>query len=110
MKKHELIEQELCKEIDKMENGLRNGQAMTMEDLKKLDLMFHTLKDISTYNAMNEAKEYEGSSGTHYMSRDNGSYEEGYNRGYSAAMNQNGGGNSGHYPVVNPYYPEPRRW
>lgn len=46
-----------------------------------------------------------------YVSRDRGSYDDGYNNGYSQAMremNQNGG-NSGHLPM-NPYYPEQRRW
>ena len=117
MKKHEIIEQELCKEIDKIENALKAGQTMSFDDLKKLDLMYHTLKDISTYNAMKESEEYEGMSGMRgrsattgrYVSRDGGSYEDGYSQGYSQAMeqmNKVGNGNSGHMP----FYPEPRRW
>ena len=119
MKKHELIEQELCKEIDKIENGLKSGQSMSMDDLRRLDLMYHTLKDISTYNAMKESEEYEGVSEMRgrspmtgrYVSRDgNNSYADGYSRGYTEAMNQaqGNGGNSGHYPQ-HPYYPYPER-
>ena len=43
------------------------------------------------------------------VSREQSSYEDGYSQGYAMAMNQNGGGNSGHYPM-NPYYPERPRW
>ena len=44
-----------------------------------------------------------------YVSREeNNSYTEGYSRGYSEAMNQNHGGNSGHYPHP-PQYPYPER-
>ena len=101
MNKHEIIEQELCKEIDRIENGIKSGQSMSFDDLKKLDLMFHTLKDISTYKAMKESEEYKGMSGM--RGNEGRSYEDGYSQGYSQAMEQM---KSSHMP----YYPEPRRW
>lgn len=43
-----------------------------------------------------------------YISRDGGSsYADGYSQGYSEAMNQMNGVNSGHYPMP-PYYPSRR--
>lgn len=127
-KNHELLERKLCKEIEIIESKYMNGAAeMTVQDIEKLDKIYHTLKSMATYNAMKEAEEYEqeGVSGARmtysgrrgrgadgrYVSRDTGeSYADGYSRGYSEAMNQmQGGGNggsSGHYPPMN-YYP---RW
>ena len=109
MKNHELLEQKMCKEIEMIEEKYRNpGTEMSIQDLEKLDKLYHTLKSMATYNAMKEAENYEGGmSGRRgrgadgrYVSRDAGeSFNEGYERGYSEAMR----GASGHYPMG--YYP-----
>lgn len=111
-KNHELLEQKLCKEIELIENKYANNNGeMSVQDVEKLDKIYHTLKSMATYHAMKEAEEYEegGFSGRRgrgadgrYVSRDakNG-YSEGYEHGYSEAMNRMGG-NSGHYPIYPP--------
>jgi hypothetical protein len=111
MKNHELLEQKLCKEIELIESKyMNNAGEMSVQDVEKLDKIYHTLKSMATYNAMKEAEGYdEGMSGRRgrgadgrYVSRDSGaSYNEGYERGYSEAMNH-----SGHYPMM--HYPT--RW
>ena len=99
---------------------------MSIQDLEKIDKLYHALKSKATYEAMKEAEEYEegGFSGRRgrspstgrYVSRDSGrSYADGYSQGYSEAMDQmsrdSSMGNSGHYPMG---YPPtnyvPRRW
>lgn len=103
---HELLEQKMCKEIEMIESRYQANPAMEMsvQDLDKLDKLYHTLKSKKTYDAMVEAEEYamDGMSGMRgrdmatgrYISRDGGqSYSDGYSRGYSEAMNQMRGGN-----------------
>lgn len=113
--KHELLEQKLCKEIELIESKYTNGPGeMSIQDIEKLDKVFHALKSMKTYYAMKDAEEYSegGFSGRRgrgadgrYVSRDaKDGYSEGYERGYSEAMNHMGG-NSGHYPPM--YQP---RW
>lgn len=116
--KHEILEQKMCKELESIEERLRGGNEMSMQDLEKVDKLYHALKSKATYDAMKEAEEYEGQgmsgyrgrSATtgRYVSRDSGesqSYAEGYSQGYSEAMNQMNGG-SGHYPMMGypPYH------
>jgi hypothetical protein len=119
VKKHEMLEQKMCKELDMLEEKMRTGGEMSIQDLDKIDKLYHALKSMATYNAMKEAEEYgyseDGMSGRRgrdastgrYISRDDGrSYTDGYSRGYSEAMNQMN--NSGHYPPMPDY--TPRRW
>lgn len=113
-KKHEILEQKLCRELELLEQKYSNQQGeMSAQDVEKIDKLYHALKSMATYNAMKEAEEYEGDgfSGRRgrsattgrYVSRDTGgSYAEGYSQGYSEAMNQMNG--SGHHPMP-PYYP-----
>lgn len=118
MKCHEILEQKMCKEIEMIEAKYAQNpsQEMSMQDLEKLNKLYHTLKSQATYAAMKEAEEYEtnmsGYSGRRgrnpmngqYMSRDMGG--DGYDYGYSDAPGHMNG-NSGHYPM----YPNvPRRW
>jgi len=102
MKKHEILEQKMCKELDVLEQKYQQGQEMSIQDLEKIDKLYHALKSMATYNAMKEAEEYseEGFSGRRgramngrYVSRDmdprmSGGYDDGY---------------SGHYPMYPPY-------
>jgi len=111
-------------EARKLDAAYANKEEFTEGDLKRFDCLMHSLKCMLTTEAMLEAAEYEdgmsrdtGNSGYRgrspmtgrYVSREeNNSYTEGYSRGYSEAMNQNNGGNSGHYPQP-PHYPYPER-
>ena len=122
---YDVVMKQLCKEMVQIAEQIQRNNTMSVQDLEKIDKLAHAKKSLLTAKAMEEAEEYEsgeegGMSGarTHmtysgrrgrgtdgrYVSRDAGeSYADGYDRGYSEAMNR---GNSGHYPM--PYYPG--RW
>lgn len=104
-KKNEILEQKMCKEIETIEEKYRGGAEMSDVDLKRLDLLYHTLKSKATYDAMAEAKEMEMRGGMSHMDR---SYDDGYSGRRSM---DNGPGYSGHYPPMMPmqYYAD-RRW
>lgn len=98
-KTRELLEQKLCREVELIESKYQQNPSaeMAIQDVEKLDKIYHTLKSMTTYHAMKEAEEYEGGqSGRRgrgadgrYVSRDPGeSYTEGYDRGYSEAMSR----------------------
>lgn len=111
-------------ELRRLDSQYANKDEFSEADAKKYDCMMHALKCHLTAEAMLKAEEYgeegwssesgmDGNSGRRgrgangqYVSRDmesnNQSYADGYSRGYSEAMRQNGG-NSGHYPPMNPY-------
>ena len=96
---------QVCNEIkDTIEKISKSG--MNDQLLDRLDKLYHTKKDILTCHGMEHPDEYYKGSSGRYMSRDNGTYSDGYSRGYSEAMNQM---NQPHQ-TTNPYYPEPRRW
>lgn len=91
--RHELLEHKMCEEVKLIEKKYENGGAAEMDinDLKKLDLLYHTLKSKATYDAMKEAEEYgydrnqmsgrmmPRMSGHYYDDR---SYSDGYSGGY----------------------------
>ena len=117
MKKNEILEQKMCRELELLGQKYQNMQGeMSVQDLEKIDKLYHALKSMATYNAMKEAEEYggEGYSGRRgrnpmngqYISRNEESYADGYSNGYSEAMNQMNNG-TGHYPMM-PRYPS--RW
>ena len=125
---YQVILKQLCKECCQIAEQIQKNQTMSQQDLDRLDKIYHLKKSMRTDKAMSEAEEYAdeyGMSGTdgnnqngnsgyrgraangRYVSRMSGdAYSDGYNRGYSEAMNEQGG-NSGHYPMM-PY--APRRW
>lgn len=86
---HDLIENQLLKERDQIAENIQKNQSISSQELEKLDKIYHALKSMATYCAMKEADEYQNRSHTS-MVRDTNreSYEEGYNRGYSEAMNR----------------------
>ncbi len=106
---NEILEQKMCKELDMIQAKYAQNpnQEMSMQDLEKIDKLYHALKSMATYNAMKDAEEYgyngesrmEGNSGYRgramngrFVSRDGAnSYAEGYSNGYSEAMNRMGG-------------------
>jgi hypothetical protein len=126
-----IIEQHICKEIIQIAENIKKTNSMSIQDLEKLDKLYHAWKSKLTAEAMIEAEEsldnevindenQNGISG--YRSRlsnrratsrmsgayDNG-YADGYSYGYSEAMNSTREGMSGHYPITNNNY-GPRRW
>lgn len=110
MEKFEALEKEMCKELEAIEQKMKAGTEMSIQDLDRVDKLTHAMKSLATYKAMKEAEEYEmdGMSGRRgramngrFVSRDGGSsYAEGYSQGYSEAMAQ-----SGHMPIP---YPQER--
>ena len=99
---HEIIKNQVCKEIEEIADKIKKNGTMSDVDLEKLDKLYHTKKDLLASHGMDYPEEYypEGMSGARgraangqYMSRAQRSYADGYNRGYSEAMGQ-----SGHYP------------
>ena len=106
MDKFESLEKALCKEMEAIEQKIKGGAEMSVQDLDKVDKLAHAMKSLATYKAMKEAEEYDsemGMSGARGRNPMNGRYisrDPGYG-GYD-------GGYSGHYPMY-PAYPE-RRW
>lgn len=116
VKKHELIEQNLCNALDEFENKLRQGQKMGPNDYMQLKEIYSALIKKKAYEGMLEYDEYGGEEGFsgysgegggggnsgrrgraangRFVSRDAGggnsgaSYEAGYSQGYSEAMSQ----------------------
>jgi len=99
MNEHEIYDvifKHVCKEISMIADQIQKTGTMSEKDLDRLDKLYHTKKDMLTAKAMSDAEEYEnGSSGARgrspmtgrYISREEGSYADGYSRGYSEAMN-----------------------
>lgn len=113
-KKHEILEQKMCKELDGLEEKYQGGQELSESDLKRMDILWHALKSKATYDAMKEAKEYEMQGGMSYDNRGGNSYaNRSYNDGgYSGRRSMEmGPGYSGHYPPMMPmpYYND-RQW
>lgn len=124
MKKFEILEQKMCKELETLSERYAQGNEMSVQDLDKIDKLVHALKSMATYKAMKEAEEYEGGmsgrgysgegnySGrrgrgmdVRYISRDMNPQMSGYS-GYSGGGYNDG--YSGHYPMA-PYPPD-NRW
>lgn len=118
-----IIEKQLLKEKDQIAESIQKTGNMSIQDLEKLERIYHTLKSQAAYCGMKDPEGYwdqfeddqNGMSGRRgraangqYISRDT-SYEDGYNRGYSEAMSRTQDGTSGHYPMMPETY-RPRRW
>lgn len=108
MYKH--LENVMCKELQALEEKYRNSNEMSEGDIRRIDLLVHSLKSLATYNAMKDAEEMQSYGGNSYMSNgnsymNNNSYMNGNaRRGYMSRDMEM----SGHYPY--PMYPEERRW
>lgn len=120
---HEVIWKQLCKECMQIAEQIQKTNSMSINDLEKLDKIYHLKKNMlktqmeesdmggmengMSGNNQNGNSGYRGRAmNGRYVSRMSSEYADGYNRGYSEAMNEQGG-NSGHYPMM-PY--GPRRW
>ena len=93
MKKHEVLENKMCKELEIIEEKYRSGAEMSEADLKKVDMLAHALKSLATYEAMKEASEMQSYRMNSYESNP---YANSYGRQ--------------EMPARYPYYPEPRHW
>lgn len=108
MYKH--LENKMCKELAALEEKYRTGAEMSEGDLRRIDLLAHSLKSLATFAAMKEAEEMQ--SGNSYMGGNSYNSYNSYSRGGNMSMNGYPNRDmrqdmSGHYP---PYYPEERRW
>ena len=108
----EILEKQMCKELEAIEQKIKSGADMTTADLDKADKLAHAAKCLATYSAMKEASEeydegnmsgYRGRAmNGRFVSREAGnSYAEGYSRGYNEARSQMEA-QSGHYPYMPP--------
>lgn len=60
MKRHENLEEAMCKELKKLDEKYANGAPeMSVQDAEKADLLYHALKSAATYYAMKDAEEWE---------------------------------------------------
>ena len=99
--KFEALEKEMCKELEAIEQKMKSGVEMSTADLEKVDKLTHAMKSLATYTAMKEAEEEYSEGGMsgrrgrgmngRYVSRDGGSYADGYSQGYSEGMRQASG-------------------
>jgi len=120
-RKHELLEAKMCKELDLLEEKYRTGAEMSEGDLRRIDLLTHSIKSLATYSAMKEAEEnrygqMNGSGNSYNNSYGNNSY---MNSGMNSYNQSQRDGNMNHYMSREnypngsgymPYYPEDRRW
>ena len=131
MLKH--LENTMRRELEALEEKYRGGQELAESDLRRIDLLAHSLKSLVTYCAMKDSyssTEYQNdmnanmNNGLNNMSGNNMSAMNGINgmNGMSNNMNANMSGNmvmngandmnrymSGHYPM-NQYPYQERRW
>lgn len=57
------IKKQLCKELDKMDKRLEEGGELSMDDLRKYDLIMHAMKSGATWEAMEgQSYAYDGAS------------------------------------------------
>lgn len=98
MYKH--LENKMCKELDALEEKYRTGMELSEGDLRRIDLLVHSLKSLATYKAMKEAEEAQY--GNSYMNNSHMNYNSynNNNRYMSREMPER-------YP---PMYQEDRRW
>lgn len=114
MDKHEAskaIEKQLCYEVNLIAESIQKNSSISIQELEKLDKLYHTLKSKKTYEAMEDAEEYQNEErGPSKMYMNGNSYSDGFSHGYSEAMSHmhTHEGNSGHYPM--PYYDRNPRW
>ena len=52
------LQNKLCKELEALEDKYRSGAEMSEGDLRKIDLLTHSIKSLKTYIAMKEAEDY----------------------------------------------------
>ena len=114
-KRYMMLENKLCKELEMLEEKYRTGAEMSEGDLRRIDLLVHSMKSLATYTAMKQSEmgQYNNSYGMNNGSYTNNPYGNNSYMDNSYAMRRsrdNGPDMSGHYPMGYPMYPEDRRW
>ena len=108
MKRYDHLEQAMCKELDKLDKKYQNDvPEMSVQDVEKIDVLYHALKSAETYYAMKDAEEWEDDD-----SRSGRGYGRGGDRSYRRGRDSMGRYTSrdmdysGHYPEwMPPMYP-----
>ena len=108
MKRYEHLEQAMCKELDKLDKKYQNDvPEMSVQDVEKIDVLYHALKSAETYYAMKDAEEWDDDD-----SRSGRGYGRGGDRSYRRGRDSMGRYTSrdmdysGHYPEwMPPMYP-----
>lgn len=104
------LEKKMCRELDALEEKYRTNAELSESDLRRADLLLHSLKSMATYKAMREAEEMNNQSYGMNPSR-SGGYDNSYrgrdNMGRYTS-NDMSPDMSGH--MFPPYYREERRW
>lgn len=104
------LEAKMCKELQILEEKYRTGVDMSEGDLRRIDLLVHSLKSLATYSAMKEAEEMNNTPyNSSYDNNSGNSYNNSYTRGRMDRPMSRDMDMSGHMPYA-PYYPEERRW
>ena len=112
-RKYELLESKICKELDLLEEKYRTGAEMSEGDLRRLDLLAHSIKSLATYSAMKEAEENR-SYPVRQQRQVNNNYDSSYNDNMypQREMTNRFVSRENHPPAsgLMSYYPEERRW
>jgi len=103
-----VIESKLCKELDLLQEKYRTGAEMSEGDLRRIDLLAHSLKSLVCYMEKKGSDEWQGES---FNSYNNGnSYMNNSTAMRGMRSRDIAPDMSGHYPMNYPVYPEERRW
>ena len=116
-KRYMMLEKSLCRELELLEEKYRNGQEMSEGDIRRIDLLTHAMKSLTTYTSMKQAEGYGYENNSSYNSYNNhpsmnASYmNNSYDMRNGMMRSRDMGSDmSGHYPMNYPMYPEERRW
>lgn len=52
------LQSKMCRELEALEEKYRTGAEMSEGDLRRIDLLTHSMKSLATYIAMKEAEDY----------------------------------------------------
>ena len=113
MKHYENLEQAMCKELEALDKKYASSPGeLSVQDVEKIDVLYHALKSAATYHAMKDAEEWEdddmegsgrrGNDGRMYSGRSYRRGRDSMGRYTSRDMD----GYSGRYPEwMPPMYP-----
>lgn len=117
---------ELCREMDSLEEKFRSGGGLTESDLRRAELVSHTMKNIVSYCRMSEGMQEQmvqpdmrsmqnsqmsfGMNSGRMRSYADGPMNNGMSNGPMNSMGNMNGNMSNSYGYPMNYYPEDRRW
>lgn len=102
------LENKMCKELEALEEKYRTGMELTEGDLRRMDLLFHSLKSLATYKAMREADEM--ARGNSYMNGNSYINGNSYTNGLMRTRDTDRYISRDMPDHMYPMYPEERRW